>query len=152
MGIGVNGLGIGVIYLLVQVAWEEEALTTALLVNAAVIAAGTGLVFGIYPAIRASRLNPIEALRYEVTGLNGRFAGFVTTNMLVLLGPRGAFLGTVVAAAWWFRGPARAIAAASLPASRSLCPALVITHSPPVQPPSVSRTSDSSQPPAFKFS
>ena len=41
------------------------AITPGTIINALVFAAGTGLVFGMYPAIRASRLNPIEALRNE---------------------------------------------------------------------------------------
>ncbi|HEX7828729.1 MAG TPA: ABC transporter permease [Thermoanaerobaculia bacterium] len=40
-------------------------ITPGTIINALIFAAGTGLVFGMYPAIRASRLNPIEALRTE---------------------------------------------------------------------------------------
>ena len=40
-------------------------ITPGVIVNALIFAAGTGLIFGMYPAIRASRLNPIEALRVD---------------------------------------------------------------------------------------
>jgi putative ABC transport system permease protein len=44
---------------------NPAAITPGVVMNALVFAVGTGLVFGMYPAIRASRLNPIEALRTE---------------------------------------------------------------------------------------
>ncbi|MEA2336600.1 MAG: putative transport system permease protein [Thermoanaerobaculia bacterium] len=44
---------------------DPAEITVGTAVWAIVFAAGTGLVFGMYPAIRASRLNPIEALRAD---------------------------------------------------------------------------------------
>jgi putative ABC transport system permease protein len=44
---------------------EPATITAGVVMNALIFAAGTGLLFGMYPAIRASRLNPIEALRTE---------------------------------------------------------------------------------------
>jgi putative ABC transport system permease protein len=44
---------------------NPAAITPGVVMNALIFAVGTGLVFGMYPAIRASRLNPIEALRTE---------------------------------------------------------------------------------------
>ncbi|HUJ14639.1 MAG TPA: ABC transporter permease [Thermoanaerobaculia bacterium] len=44
---------------------DPAIITPDTIVKALIFAAGTGLVFGMYPAIRASRLSPIEALRTE---------------------------------------------------------------------------------------
>jgi putative ABC transport system permease protein len=44
---------------------QPAIITPDVLVKAMLFSAGTGLIFGMYPAIRASRLNPIEALRTE---------------------------------------------------------------------------------------
>lgn len=64
---GVLGLGFGALlakYMASFYGWKLffPATTAAI---AFAVAGGVGVVFGLYPAIRASRLDPITALRYE---------------------------------------------------------------------------------------
>ncbi|MGD8398624.1 MAG: hypothetical protein PVG11_07185, partial [Anaerolineae bacterium] len=65
---GLLGIAIGVSGT-VGVSTAVEDLTLHLSMWTILLATGfsmaVGLFFGIYPAVRASRLNPIDALRYE---------------------------------------------------------------------------------------
>ncbi len=66
---GVLGViaGAGLIQVLINVAPSENepVLTVSAVIMSVLFAVTAGIISGIYPALRASRLDPISALRYE---------------------------------------------------------------------------------------
>lgn len=58
-------LGIGGAYLIAQVAHIPFVVSIPAIVIAVGVSAGVGIAFGYYPARKAAKMQPIEALRYE---------------------------------------------------------------------------------------
>ncbi len=67
VGGGLLGIGFGffLAWLIARTAEWKTIVTTASVVIAFGVSVAVGVIFGIYPAVKASHINPIDALRYE---------------------------------------------------------------------------------------
>jgi putative ABC transport system permease protein len=67
VGGGLMGIGFGffLAWLIARTAEWKTIVTSASVIIAFGVSVAVGVIFGIYPAVKASRINPIDALRYE---------------------------------------------------------------------------------------
>src|SRR5262245_30801128 len=67
MGGGLLGIAFGffLAWLIARTAEWKTIVTSASVIIAFGVSVAVGMLFGIYPAVKASRINPIDALRYE---------------------------------------------------------------------------------------
>jgi putative ABC transport system permease protein len=59
------GLGVGLPFLITHFANMPTVVPMYGIVLSVAISVGIGILFGLYPAVRAANLDPIEALRHE---------------------------------------------------------------------------------------